>query len=178
MTGLDTLAPMHRLDRETAGLLLFTTRAEVRGPYHRLFAEHLIEKQYFALGYIKDPPTQTQWRIENRIEPGDPWFRQRIVDGRPNAITEIEFLECREDIGLFRLIPTTGKKHQLRLHMASIGFPIVGDPFYPEIQEKRDGNPPLQLLAHRLAFADPQSGEARSFVSGRGLCGVQPPSEF
>jgi tRNA pseudouridine32 synthase/23S rRNA pseudouridine746 synthase len=172
MTGLETLAPMHRLDRETAGLVLFTTRAEIRGPYHRLFSEHLIDKQYLAVAYIKDAPNQTHWRIENRIERGNPWFRQKIVDGLPNAITEIELLERREDTGLFRLIPTTGKKHQLRLHMASIGFPIVGDSFYPEIEEKREGDPPLQLLAHRLAFVDPRSGEARSFVSGRGLWGV------
>ena len=166
-TGLDTLAPMHRLDSETAGLLLLTTNVDVRGQYHRLFAEGLIEKEYRAIAYIKDAANRMHWRIENRIERGEPWFRQKIVEGPANAITEIELLEQHEGTGLFRLVPRTGKKHQLRVHMASIGFPIIGDPFYPEISKKREGDPPLQLLANRLAFIDPRSGEPRSFTSRR-----------
>jgi tRNA pseudouridine32 synthase/23S rRNA pseudouridine746 synthase len=166
-TGLDTLAPMHRLDRETAGLLLLTIKADVRGQYHRLFAEGLIEREYRALAYIKDAPSRKHWRVENRLRQGEPWFRQRIVEGRANAVTEIELLERREGAGLFRLVPRTGKKHQLRVHMASIGFPIVGDPFYPEITEKAPADPPLQLVAHRLAFLDPRTGEPRSFISHR-----------
>jgi tRNA pseudouridine32 synthase/23S rRNA pseudouridine746 synthase len=166
-TGLDSLAPMHRLDRETAGLLLLTTRTDIRGQYHQLFAEGLVEREYRALAYIKEGPSQTHWRVENRVERGEPWFRQRIAEGPTNAITEIELLEMREGTGLFRLIPKTGKKHQLRVHMVSIGFPIVGDTYYPEIKERRDGDPPLQLLANRLAFIDPRSGEPRSFTSRR-----------
>ena len=169
ITGLDTLAPMHRLDRETAGLLLFTTKAEIRAQYHRLFADSLIEREYRAVAYTKDAPTEMHWHVETRIEPGHPWFRQRIVEGPPNAVTEIELLERLEGIGLFRLVPRTGKKHQLRLHMASLGFPLIGDPFYPGITEKRNGDPPMQLLANRLAFVDPRSGEPRSFTSRRGL---------
>jgi len=166
-TGLDTLAPMHRLDRETAGLLLLTTNPRVRGQYHRLFAEGLIEKEYRALAFINVAPRRIRWRVENRIERGHPWFRQRVVEGDPNTLTEIELLEERDGTGLFRLFPRTGKKHQLRVHMASIGYPIVGDPFYPEITEKREGDPPLQLLANRLAFTDPISGESCSFTSHR-----------
>ena len=107
--------------------------------------------------------------MENRIEPGDPWFRQRIVEGPANAFTEIELLDLREGVGLFRLVPKSGRKHQLRVHMASIGFPILGDPFYPKIREKQDGDPPLQLLANGLAFIDPMSGLPRSFTSAREL---------
>src|SRR5262245_54786670 len=113
VTGLDTLAPMHRLDRETAGLLLFTTRAEIRAQYHRLFADGLIEREYRAVAFTKDAPTQMHWHVETRIESGEPWFRQTIVEGPPNAVTEIELLKRLEGIGLFRLVPRTGKKHQL-----------------------------------------------------------------
>jgi tRNA pseudouridine32 synthase/23S rRNA pseudouridine746 synthase len=100
---------------------------------------------------------------------GDPWFRRAVVDGPPNAITEIELLMLEEGTGSFRLVPKTGKKHQLRLHMASLGFPIVGDCYYPELREKRDGGSSLQLLASHLAFVDPRSGEYRTFNSRRCL---------
>ena len=167
-TGLADLAPMHRLDRETAGLVLFTIKPAARGHYHRLFAEG-IEREYLAVAHIIDAPDRRHWRVENRMESGDPWFRQRIADGPANAITDIELRDVREGVGLFRLVPETGRKHQLRVHMASIGFPIVGDPFYPQIRERQSGDPPLQLLARRLAFTDPLSGVPRSFTSVRRL---------
>ena len=168
-TGLTTLAPMHRLDRETAGILLFAVNPASRGHYHRLFAEGLIEREYLAVADVMDPPNRTQWRVENRLEAGDPWYRQRIVEGPVNAITEIELLDLRGSIGLFRLAPKSGKKHQLRVHMASLGFPIAGDPLYPKIRNRQHGDLPMQLLANRLAFIDPLSGAARSFTSVRDL---------
>jgi len=168
-TGLTALAAMHRLDRETAGLLLLTIKPSARAHYHRLFTQGTIEREYLAVAHIKDAPNRRRWRVENRIEPGDPWFRQRIVEGPANAFTEIELLDLREGVGLFRLVPKSGRKHQLRVHMASIGFPILGDPFYPKIREKQDGDPPLQLLANGLAFIDPMSGLPRSFTSAREL---------
>jgi len=109
----------------------------------------------------------TRWRIENRIEQGQPWYRQRIVEGAVNAITEIELCEVTSGLGRFRLFPKTGKKHQLRLHLESIGCPIVGDPLYPTITKKRAEDPPLQLLAKRLAFIDPLTGASHSFTSDR-----------
>ena len=168
-TGLATLAAMHRLDRETAGLLLLTIQPAARGQYHRLFSEGTIQREYLAVAHILAAPNRKHWRVENRIEPGEPWYRQRIVEGPPNAITEIELLELQERAGFFRLVPESGKKHQLRVHMTSIGFPIVGDPFYPTVREKQEGDPPLQLLARRLAFIDPLSGAPRSFTSAREL---------
>jgi tRNA pseudouridine32 synthase/23S rRNA pseudouridine746 synthase len=168
-TGLADLAPMHRLDRETSGVVLFNMKPAARGHYHRLFAEGIIEREYLALAHIIDAPDRKHWRVENRMESGDPWFRQRIVEGQANAITEIELHDVREGAGLFRLVPESGRKHQLRVHMASIGFPIVGDPFYPQIRERQCGDPPLQLLARRLTFTDPLSGLLRSFTSVRNL---------
>jgi tRNA pseudouridine32 synthase/23S rRNA pseudouridine746 synthase len=164
-TGLPDLAPMHRLDRETAGLVLFAIKVGSRADYHRLFAEGNVEREYLALAHTTSPLDKTNWHIENRMERGEPWFRQQIVEGPANAITEIELIELRQGFGRFRLFPKTGRKHQLRVHMASIGCPIVGDPFYPIITEKREGDPPLQLIARRLAFIDPMTGAARSFIS-------------
>jgi tRNA pseudouridine32 synthase/23S rRNA pseudouridine746 synthase len=167
ITGLTDLAPIHRLDRETAGLLLFSIKADARARYHRLFAEGRIEREYVAVAHVDGGLQETHWRIENRMEPGEPWYRQRIVEGPINAITEIELVDLRAGRGCFRLFPKTGKKHQLRVHMTSIGCPIVGDPFYPAIREKRDGDTALQLLAKRLTFVDPLTGVARSFTSAR-----------
>lgn len=168
-TGLTTLAPMHRLDRETAGLVLITVKPEVRASYHRLFAEGLIQREYLAVAHIARVPDQRHWLVKNRLERGDPWYRQRIIEGPANSATEIELLETQEGFGCFRIIPKSGKKHQIRVHMASIGFPIVGDPFYPNITAKNDGDPPLQLVAKRLAFIDPITGAPRNFVSLRQL---------
>ena len=168
-TGLPDLAAMHRLDRDTAGLLLLTIKPAARAPYHRLFSEGTIERGYLAVAHITDLLSGRHWRVENRIEPGEPWFRQRIEKGRINAITEIELIDVSPGIGRFRLFPKTGKKHQLRVHMASIGCPIVGDPFYPTIKRKQEGDPPLQLLANRLAFIDPLTGVSRTFTSLRDL---------
>jgi tRNA pseudouridine32 synthase/23S rRNA pseudouridine746 synthase len=167
--GLPELDPVHRLDRETAGLLVFTIQAGVRAQYHRLFAEGKVEREYLAVAHVEAPPQLARWRIENRLAPGEPWYRQQIVEGCTNAITEIELTDLSSARGRFRLFPKTGKKHQLRVHMASIGFPIVGDPFYPTITEKHEGDLPMQLLARRLAFIDPRNGVPRNFISQRML---------
>jgi tRNA pseudouridine32 synthase / 23S rRNA pseudouridine746 synthase len=169
ITELPDLAPVHRLDLDTTGLVLFTVRMDTRAQYHRLFAEGRIEREYLAVAPVDSQPNRTHWRIENRIEEGEPWFLQRIVEGPVNAITDIQITDWGSGLGRFRLLPRTGKRHQLRLHMASIGFPIVGDALYPTIRKKQVGEPPLQLLAERLAFIDPLSGAPRSFTSARNL---------
>jgi tRNA pseudouridine32 synthase/23S rRNA pseudouridine746 synthase len=169
ITHLPDLAPVHRLDLDTAGLVLCTIKTDRRAPYHRLFAERRVEREYLAIAHTDTPPERMHWRVENRIESGEPWFLQRISVGEVNAITDIECLNSKFGLGQFRLFPKTGKRHQLRLHMASIGCPIVGDSFYPTIRKKQDGDPPLQLLAKRLAFIDPFSGVSRSFTSARNL---------
>lgn len=169
MTGLPDLDPVHRLDRETAGVLMFTIKPGVRARYHRLFAEGRVEREYLAVARTAGPLSAVHWRLENRIGRGEPWYRQQIVEGAVNAITEIELTGRHSGLGRFRLFPKTGKKHQLRVHMTSIGCPILGDPFYPVVSKKLDGDPPLQLLAKRLAFVDPLTGAAHEFVSFRTL---------
>jgi tRNA pseudouridine32 synthase/23S rRNA pseudouridine746 synthase len=168
MTGIASLTPMHRLDRDTAGLVLFSVNAAMRKPYHALFANGAVQKEYVAISRVATTPANTEWLVENRIERGDPWHRQQIIDGPPNARSMILLLEVRSGFGLFRLLALTGKKHQLRLHMASLGFPILDDCLYPDLRSSAPALP-LQLLAQRLAFLDPLTGAALEFSSTRRL---------
>jgi tRNA pseudouridine32 synthase/23S rRNA pseudouridine746 synthase len=171
-SGLQNLAPVHRLDRETAGVVLFTINTAARARYHELFSSRSVEREYLAVAKIGNTGMQKEWDVRNRLEESEPWYRRRIEESNgaeANAITRIELLEARNGLGLFRLRPETGKKHQLRVHMASIDCPIVGDLLYPDIREYNEHDSPLQLLAHRLSFVDPLSGEHRSFVSAQQL---------
>jgi tRNA pseudouridine32 synthase / 23S rRNA pseudouridine746 synthase len=163
---LPELSPAHRLDRLTAGVLLFTARREVRGAYQTMFASGRVGKTYFARA-TGTPTVDLPTVLTSRI------IKQRSVlqafeePGEPNAETYVEALGA----GLYRLTPRTGRTHQLRVHLASIGIPIDNDPLYPVITDVASGDfgRPLQLLAQRLAFQDPLSGERREFVSGRAL---------
>jgi tRNA pseudouridine32 synthase/23S rRNA pseudouridine746 synthase len=168
-TGLNTLVPAHRLDCETAGLVLLSVNPDTRAQYHALFADGSIEREYRAVAYLDPLPEKREWQVRNRIEAGEPWFRKRVVDGPPNTLSLVELIEAGQGIGLFRIRPKSGKKHQIRVHMTSIGFPIVGDRLYPEIREGNDIDLPLQLLAHQLEFSDPLNGESRNFQSVRAL---------
>ena len=172
--GLDTLAPIHRIDRETAGLVLFCVRPQERGVYHALFRQHEVSKHYEAIA-----PWRADLRLplvhRSRIEPGTPFFRQHEVPGEPNSETRIELLETRGMLARYRLMPVSGKTHQLRVHMNALGLPIVGDLFYPHVLNSRaqqaddDYSRPLQLLARAIAFVDPVTGEQRRFESARRL---------
>jgi tRNA pseudouridine32 synthase/23S rRNA pseudouridine746 synthase len=179
--GLPDLAPAHRLDRLTAGVLLLTTRREIRGAYQELFARRRVSKEYLALAPTRSDlhlPTVVRSRIvKHRGE-----FQAREMPGRPNAETRVELLQALgthvdpgaggpTSLGLYRLIPSTGRTHQLRVHMARLGIPIVGDPLYPQVRDHPgdDMAHPLQLLAHRLEFTDPLTGQPRTFTSLRGL---------
>ncbi len=166
-TGLADLAPLHRLDRETAGLVLFSVDPATRAAYAGLFSTERIHKVYEAVAEAMEPPVQAEWRVENRLEPGEPFFRMAIADGPPNARSRIRLLEWKDGRGRFEIKPATGKKHQIRLHMLAIGYPILNDRFYPELlpEGPPDYAHPLQLLAKGLAFVDPVSGEARRFES-------------
>ncbi len=145
--------------------------ARTRGVYAGLFSGERIAKSYEAVAEVAMQPTQTAWEVENRLEPGHPFFRMAVVDGTPNARSAIELLEWRPGRGRFQIRPKTGKKHQIRLHMLTIGYPILHDRFYPDLipEATPDFDHPLQLLALRLAFTDPLSGEPRAFESQQSL---------
>lgn len=164
--GLPDLAPAHRLDRLTAGVLLFTTAREWRAAYQGLFEQRLATKTYEALAPARPEltePTLVRSHITKRrgelqaIElPGE----------EPNAETLVTLVDTRDSLGFYRLEPATGRTHQLRVHMAGLGAPIVGDPLYPTVSDApEDPDNPLRLIARTLAFTDPVDGTARSFTS-------------
>ena len=169
--GNRDLVVVHRLDRETAGLVLCCKDPATRGLYGRLFQEGQVEKEYFAVARVADPPRREPIEVASRLVPGEPWFRMRTVPGPPNARTRVELTAWRDGYGLFRLTPATGKTHQLRVHLAELGFPLVNDRTYPELQPEAppDFKRPLQLLASGLRFRDPVSGRELSFRSRRRL---------
>ncbi|HGM7315507.1 TPA: pseudouridine synthase [Stenotrophomonas maltophilia] len=169
-TGNTELAPLHRLDRLTAGLVLFSTQAATRDAYQRLFRERRIEKTYEALAPAL-PGLAFPLQRDSRLVPGEPFFRMAEVPGEPNARSLIEPIEAEGPIWRYRLKPETGRKHQLRVHMAALGAPIEGDDLYPQLRPRRDDTfeSPLQLLAQGLAFDDPLTGEPRRFSSQRRL---------
>ncbi|HGM7337944.1 TPA: pseudouridine synthase [Stenotrophomonas maltophilia] len=170
-TGNAELVPLHRLDRLTAGLVLFSTQPASRDAYQRLFRERRIEKTYEALAPAL-PGVAFPLQRHSRLVPGEPFFRMAEAPGEPNARSRIELIEAEGPIWHYRLRPATGRKHQLRVHMAALGAPIEGDDLYPQLRSRPEGavEPPLQLLAQGLAFDDPLSGERRQFSSQRRLC--------
>ena len=161
---LPELSPAHRLDRLTAGVLLFTVRREVRGAYQTMFARGEVTKTYLAVSSAEPGLVEPQV-VSNRIIKQRGVLQARIEPGEPNAETHIEPL----GEGRYRLTPRTGRTHQLRLHMAALGVPIDNDPLYPEVLPVQpvDFTAPLRLIAQQLEFDDPLTGEHRCFVSSR-----------
>lgn len=167
-TGLAELSPIHRLDRETAGVMMFSLDIVTRGAYQTLFQQRLVDKVYQALA-----PTMPQLRFplmhRSRLVEGTPFFRMQEVSGEPNSETQIDVIEHRPENSLYRLQPLTGKKHQLRVHMAALGMPIVNDIFYPTINPCKadDWSSPLKLLAKSISLIDPVTGAHLYFESQR-----------
>lgn len=167
---LPDLIPAHRLDRVTAGLVLFVVDPALRGAYQTLFQDRKVNKVYEAIAPY-DPTLQFPLMVSSRIVKEKFDFAAREVDGEPNAETRIELIDHRAGLGRYRLHPRTGRTHQLRLHMNSLGIPILGDDLYPQPSERPvdDFTAPLQLLASTLEFTDPLSGAVRRFDSRRSL---------
>ena len=197
--GIDTLSPLHRIDRETSGLVLFSVNPQERDAYQSLFRERKVQKTYQAIAPYRDDlvfPLTRQSRIEEDLQ----FFLSREVEGAPNSETHIEILRCLDKTlspsvhptddsaegstrwsaqilcktrALYQLTPITGKRHQLRIHMCALGIPIDGDQFYPEVLRGPDASEnfsqALQLLAQKIAFVDPITGEKRAFTSQRNL---------
>jgi tRNA pseudouridine32 synthase / 23S rRNA pseudouridine746 synthase len=164
---LPDLSPAHRLDRLTAGVLLFTTRREVRGAYQTLFARAAVHKTYVARARV-NPDVALPRVVRSRIIKRRGHLQAVEEPGEPNAETLVESLSPD---GRYRLTPRTGRTHQVRVHMASLGMAIDGDPLYPNVIDVADDDfsAPLQLLAQRVEFDDPLTGVRRRFVSARRL---------
>ncbi|NKX56424.1 RluA family pseudouridine synthase [Arthrobacter mobilis] len=164
--GIPDLIPMHRLDRLTAGVLLFSTNPDTRGKYQVLFEKRRVQKEYEAVAPV-DPAHEFPLLVRNRMVKSRTYLLAETVPGEPNTETRIELLEARGGLGRYRLEPHTGKTHQLRVHMASLGIGILHDPFYPVLLDKApdDFDRPLQLLARGIRFTDPLSGRPVEYRS-------------
>ncbi|MGP4018990.1 pseudouridine synthase [Saccharopolyspora sp. 5N708] len=167
---LPRLSPAHRLDRLTAGLVMFVLKPERRGAYQTLFHDRLVRKEYEAIARF-DARLAMPRTVRSRIVKRRGVLAAQEEPGEPNSETRIELIEHRDGLGRYRLLPRTGRTHQLRVHLGSLGIPIVGDDLYPTVRARAadDFTAPLQLLAKTLEFTDPLSGTLRRFESHRTL---------
>jgi tRNA pseudouridine32 synthase / 23S rRNA pseudouridine746 synthase len=168
--NLPELSPIHRIDRDTAGLVLFSVQSATRDAYQALFRRRQVNKTYQAIAPW-NPNLPWPLRRETRIAPSAHFMQQTEVAGAPNSLTLITPLEVLGAFAQYELKPVTGLRHQLRVHMAELGLPIVGDGIYPVLtpEGQMDHARPLQLLAKSIEFVDPLSGQARRFESQRAL---------
>lgn len=164
------VSPAHRLDRLTAGVLMFTLRPTVRRAFQTMFADRTVTKTYEAIAPY-NPSLRFPRTVRSRIVKERGKLAAYEVDGVPNSETVVELVERRGTHALYQLTPTTGKTHQLRVHMSSIGLPLAGDNFYPEFVDVPDDDysEPLRLLARSIVFDDPITGRPRTFTSCRTL---------
>ncbi|MNM45698.1 Ribosomal large subunit pseudouridine synthase A [compost metagenome] len=159
------LVPLHRIDRHTAGLVMFSANPQSRSAYQSLFPNRQIDKRYQAIAQAL-PQLEFPLTHKSRMVSGEPFFRMQEVEGQSNSETLAEVLEKHGELWRYGLSPITGKTHQLRVHMTALGASICNDPFYPQVlQEQDDYGKPLKLLAQSLRFKDPLSGEERFFES-------------
>lgn len=173
-TGVQTLSPIHRIDRDTAGLVIFSVNPSERSQYQNLFRDRVVKKVYEAIApYSAALEKNLPMIYQSRLEESEHFLQMREVEGAPNADTEIEIMEVSKPWAKYRLTPGSGKKHQLRCHLNSLGIPIKGDQIYPILTPYQeydlDFSNPLQLLAKEIHFKDPISNESRSFFSKRAL---------
>lgn len=167
--GIDALVPIHRIDRDTAGVVMFSARPATRDAYQRLFREQRVRKTYHAVvPFPTGQPLPDVYR--SRLVDGVR-LRMREEPGPPNSETHFHLLESRGAFARLELSPISGRKHQLRVHCAALGMPIVNDRMYPELMPiaADDRERPLQLLAKSIAFCDPFTGQSRAFLSAREL---------
>jgi tRNA pseudouridine32 synthase / 23S rRNA pseudouridine746 synthase len=169
--GNRQLVPLHRIDRETAGVVLFSANPNTRNIYHKLFATGKIKKIYEAIGTIPADKIHNEWLVENRIEESENWPMMKIAEGPVNARTLIRKVAEQGNWAKFEIEPFTGKGHQIRLHLQIIGSSILNDRYHPELlpEQPDDFQNPLQLLAKQMIFTDPISGEELNFASSRKL---------
>ena len=171
-TGLQHLSPIHRIDRDTAGLVIFCIQPNERAHYQNLFRDRAVTKVYEVVApYSEELSAKLPMMYQSRLEESEHFLQMREVAGEPNADTYIELIEVVKPWAKYRLTPGSGKKHQLRCHLNALGIAIKFDQIYPVLTPYQeydlDFSKPLQLLAKEITFVDPVTGENRSFVSRR-----------
>jgi tRNA pseudouridine32 synthase/23S rRNA pseudouridine746 synthase len=171
LTSIDSLSPVHRIDRETAGLVVFSKRPADRAAYQSLFRDRKVQKRYEAIARHEASLSFPQTRKSHLSEDPEQFFRM-VEDSAapPNSESRIERLAVNGEYALYGLAPVTGRRHQLRVHMCGLGLPLLGDQFYPAVvrssSAEDDFSMPLRLLARGIGFDDPVTGESRTFTSG------------
>jgi tRNA pseudouridine32 synthase / 23S rRNA pseudouridine746 synthase len=173
-TGIQTLSPIHRIDRDTAGLVVFSIQPEERASYQNLFRDRVVSKIYEAIApYSEALSAKLPLIYRSRIEESEHFLQMIEVEGEPNTDTLIELINENKPWAKYRLTPGSGKKHQLRCHLNALGVPIKDDQIYPILTPYQeydlDVTKPLQLLAKELLFRDPITHTQRVFVSKRSL---------
>ncbi len=166
----EEISPIHRLDRETAGVILFSCNPEIRGAYQHLFQQRKVKKMYEAIAPLSN--NEFPFTYRSRITAhNEIFFLMTEEEGEENSETLLEIAEVKGDLAKYHLSPVTGRQHQLRVHMSALGCPILNDQFYPELKAAKgdDFSQPLQLLAKRIEFIDPISNEVRVFTSKQDL---------
>ncbi|HEX6730505.1 MAG TPA: pseudouridine synthase [Pyrinomonadaceae bacterium] len=168
--AIEALVPVHRLDRETAGVVLFSLNPKTRGSYTALFRDRRVRKVYEALAPTLEASSFPNTR-RSRIVKGEPFFRMKELPGEINSETHISILNQLGRLTLYQLLPTTGRKHQLRLHLAALGIPIINDRLYPAVTplKEDDFSKPLKLVAKSISFQDPLTGRQHYFESSTRL---------
>lgn len=179
-TGCDDLTPIHRIDRETAGLVMLSKRPQDRNAYQALFRARQVHKVYHAVASAPGDLQLPEVHRSRMAEDPAQFFRMCEVPGEANSETRIAVLDTRDGRAFYQLVPLTGKRHQLRVHMNALGIPIEGDQFYPRVlrspDEPEDFTRPLQLLAHSVQFTDPHTGQMRQLHSQLQL-NMTPPND-
>jgi len=173
-TGIQTLSPIHRIDRDTAGLVLFSIQPDERARYQNLFRDRIVKKVYEAIAPYSEALIQRlPMTYQSRLEESKHFLQMQEVQGEPNADTFIELIEVNKPWAKYRLTPGSGKKHQLRCHLNALNIPIRNDQIYPNLTPYQeydlDFSKRLQLLAKEIHFTDPVTNEARLFISKREL---------
>jgi tRNA pseudouridine32 synthase/23S rRNA pseudouridine746 synthase len=173
-TQIQTLSPIHRIDRDTAGLVVFSIRPDERAQYQNLFRDRAVNKVYEAIApYSEALNKRLPLTYQSRLEESEHFLQMQEVEGEPNSDTQIELLEISKPWARYRLIPGSGKKHQLRAHLNALNIPIKHDQIYPVLTPYQeydlDFTKPLQLLAKTISFNDPITGKSREFCSSQEL---------
>jgi tRNA pseudouridine32 synthase/23S rRNA pseudouridine746 synthase len=173
-TGIQTLSPIHRIDRDTAGLVIFSINPNERAQYQNLFRDRTVKKVYEAIApYSEELSKQLPLTYQSRLEESDHFLQMQAVEGESNSDTFIELIETKQPWAKYRLTPGSGKKHQLRCHLNALNIPIKHDQIYPVLTPYQeydlDFSRPLHLLAKEIAFIDPLDGAMRTFKSPKEL---------
>ena len=176
--GADPLRPgiVHRLDKDTSGVMVVAKTARAHERLVEMFQEHSLERAYLAIALGRPPASIRYDTLHGRHPANRKKFTARVDRGR-RAVTELESVELLHGSALVRCRLETGRTHQIRVHLAEHGHPVLGDSLYgksigdPELRRVSSELGRQALHATVLAFAHPISGEPLRFET-------EPPEDF